>query len=77
MRTFTLDQRCRKSKTVYMFYEIQPTGPARGLASHSSRVRPKQRESNDTNHIPQLAVAHHIDSQMQMSSHAQDEYVYQ
>ena len=33
MRTFTLDQQCRNSKTVYMLYGIQLTGLARRLAT--------------------------------------------
>ena len=33
MRTFTLDQQHRNSKTVYILYEMQPIGPACRLAS--------------------------------------------
>ena len=33
MRTFTLDQQRKNRKTVYKLYEIQPTGPARRLAT--------------------------------------------
>ena len=33
MRTFTLDQQRRNSKTVYMLHEIQSIGPARRLAT--------------------------------------------
>ena len=39
MRTFTLDQQRKNRKTVYTLYEIQPTGPARRLATQASRVR--------------------------------------
>ena len=33
MHPITLDQQRRNSKTVYMLYEIQPTGQARRLAT--------------------------------------------
>ena len=33
MRTFTLDQQRKNRKTVYKLYELQPTGPARRLAT--------------------------------------------
>ena len=33
MRTFTLDQQRKNKKTVNKLYEIQPTGPARRLAT--------------------------------------------
>ena len=33
MRTFTLDQQRKNRKTVYKLYDIQPTGPARRLAT--------------------------------------------
>ena len=42
MRTFTLDQQRKNSKTVYMLYKIQPTDPARRLAQQVGHDQTKK-----------------------------------
>ena len=42
MRTFTLNQQRKNRKTVDTLYEIQPTGPARRLATQQVGLRPNK-----------------------------------
>ena len=60
MHTFTLDQQGRNGNTVYMLYKIQPTGPARRLATQQVEYYQMFKENEPWPH--ELQPDSHYDS---------------